>query len=200
MAGDYKKRLKDRIAEVGLTDKEVCKRAGVSPAFLSNLWAGKSKQPGVENLVAVCREVGWKIYNLFDDGAPEGLRLTVQHRILSNEMWADREGEPPKDVPLAFLNHDVISLEIETDEYQARGYRRGDVVACAKLVQRYYDNLTGLECIVETDRGERLFKILARGSVRGRYTLRSLDPAEEPLEDVKIRWAAPVKMILRGMG
>jgi transcriptional regulator with XRE-family HTH domain len=199
MIGDYKSRLRARIAELGMTDKQVCKEAGVSPAFLSNLWAGKTQQPGVENLIAVCRVVGWKLYNLFDDGAPEGLRLAIQHRIQANEMWADRGAEGPKELPMSFLSQDLVSLEVETNEYRSSGYRRGDVVSGARSFGQHIDNLVGSDCIVETDTGEKFFKVLAKGSVRGRYTLKSFDPAEEDLKDVKIKWAAPVQMILRGL-
>lgn len=199
MLGDYKIRLKARIAELGMTDKQVCEEAGVSPAFLSNLWAGKTKQPGVENLYAVCRVVGWKIYNLFDDGIPERVKLAVQHRILSNEMWTDQGGREPKELQLSFLNQELVVLEVETNDYRSSGYRRGDVVAGVRSVGQYIDNHIGAECIVQTETGQKLFKVLAKGSVRGRYTLKSFDPAEDDLQDVKIKWAAPIQMILRGM-
>jgi transcriptional regulator with XRE-family HTH domain len=200
MAGDWKHRLKARIEELGMTDKQVCEDADVSPAFLGNLWSGKTKQPGVENLAAVCRVVGWKLHNLFDDGPPEGLRLTVQHRILSNEMWADRGPDGPRELPLDFLSQDLVSLDIETNDYRSSGYRRGDVVVGARSFGQHIDNLVGQDCILETDLGQKLFKVLARGDVRGRYTLKSFDPAQEDVKDAKIKWAAPVQMILRGMG
>jgi transcriptional regulator with XRE-family HTH domain len=199
MVGDWKQRLKDRIAELGMTDKQVCKDADVSPAFLSDLWSGKTKQPGVGHLIAVCRAVGWTLHNLFDDGSPEGLRLFIQHRILANEMWADNGTDGPKELPLSFLSQDLVSLEIETNEYRSSGYRRGDVVAGARSFGQHIDNLVGSDCIVETDQGEKLFKVLGKGSVRGRYNLKSFDLSQEDVKDVKIKWAAPVQMILRGM-
>lgn len=155
MVGDWKKRLKARIDELGLSDKEVCERAGVSAAFLGNIWAGKTKQPGVDNLIAVCRVVGWRLYNLFDEGSPDG--------------------------------------------YGTSGYRRGDVVCGERSFGSNIDNLVGSDCIVETADGQKLFKVLARGSVHGRYTLKSFDPKKEDIPDVKIKWAAPIQMIFRGM-
>ena len=64
---------------------------------------------------------------------------------------------------------------------------------------RHIDNLVGTECIVETYDGERLFKVLAKGNARGRYTLKSFDPSQDDMDDVRIKWAAPVQMILRGV-
>lgn len=199
MVGDWKKRLKVRIDELGLSDKEVCERAGVSAAFLGNIWAGKTKQPGVDNLIAVCRVVGWRLYNLFDEGSPDGLRLIVQHRIQDNEMWATRGGEKPIDFPLTFLSQDLVTLNVETNDYGTSGYRRGDVVCGERSFGSNIDNLVGSDCIVETADGQKLFKVLARGSVHGRYTLKSFDPKKEDIPDVKIKWAAPIQMIFRGM-
>lgn len=125
MEVDWKTRLEGRIYELGLTEAEVLRRAGLNRAFLRNLETGKSKQPRIDNLIALAKAVGWTLYNLFDEGSTGGLRLTVQHRIQEREMWAVIGGEKPKELPLSFLSKDLISLEIETNDYGSSGYRRG---------------------------------------------------------------------------
>lgn len=197
---DWKTRLLERIDELGLTKAEVLRRAGLNRAFFKNLESGKARQPGIENLIALAKAVGWRVYNLFDDGTPGGLKLVVQHAIQEQEMWAAKGDGTPKELPFVLLSQDLVSLEVETNEYRSSGYRRGDVVSGARSFGSYIDNLIGLDCILETDSGQKLFKVLAKGSVRGRYTLKSFDPAQEDIKDVKIRWAAPVQMILRGGG
>lgn len=200
MAVDWKQRLDERIKELGLTEAEVLRRAGLNRAFFTNLSQGKSNQPRVDYLIAIANAVGWSLYNLFDDGTPGGLRLIIQYRIQANEMWAENRAPKPKELPLTFLSQDLVSLEIETNDYRSSGYRRGDVVSGARSFGQHIDNFIGCDCIVETQDGERLFKVLAKGSVRGRYTLKSFDPKNEDMRDVRIKWAAPVRMIIRDAG
>lgn len=199
MSVDWKKRLEERIKELGLTEAEVLRRAGLNRAFLSNLDTGKSGRPRIDSLQALAHAVGWSLYNLFDDGSPDGLRLIIQHRIQANEMWAENGGVSPKELPLAFLAQDLVTLDVETNDYRSSGYRRGDVVSGVRSFGRHIDNLIGLDCIIETEAGERLFKVLAKSSVRGRYTLKSFDPQNEDIQDAKIKWAAPVQIIIRGL-
>lgn len=199
MIVDWKKRLEERIKDLGLTEAEVLRRAGLNRAFLSNLDTGKSGRPRIDSLQALANAVGWSLYNLFDDGAPGGLKLDIQYRIQADEMWAERGSERPRELPLTFLSQDLVTLEIETNDYRSSGYRRGDVVSGVRSFGRHIDNLIGLECIIETESGERLFKVLAKGSVRGRYTLKSLDPQNEDIPDVKIKWAAAILFIIRGL-
>lgn len=200
MVVDWKKRLDERIVQLGLSEAEVLRRANLNRAFFSNLETGKSGRPRIDSLQALAQAVGWSLYNLFDDGAPGGLKLDIQYRIQADEMWAERGSEGPRELPLTFLSQDLISFEVETNEYRSSGYRRGDVVSGARSFGQHIDNLIGFDCIIETVDGQKLFKVLAKGSVRGRYTLKSFDPSEEDLKDVRIAWAAPVQMILRGVG
>ena len=197
MVIDWKKRLLARIEELGLTPAEVLRRAGLNRAFLANLDTGKSTNPRIDNLISLSQAVGWSLYNLFEDGTPDGLRLLVQHRIKANEMWGESGSQGPRELPLVFLSQDVVALEVETNEYRSAGYRRGDVVSGARSFGQHIDNLIGCDCIVETADGQRVFKVLAKGSVRGRYTLKSFDPSQEDMRDVKIAWVAPIQMILR---
>lgn len=197
MIVDWKTRLIGRIKELGLTEAEVLRRAGLNKSFFSNLDSGKSTNPRVDKLIALTGAVGWSLYNLFEDGTRDGLRLIVQHRIKANEMWAENGSQGPRELPLVFLSQDVVTLEVETNEYRSAGYRRGDVVSGARSFGQHIDNLIGCDCIVETADGQRVFKVLAKGSVRGRYTLKSFDPSQEDMRDVKIAWVAPIQMILR---
>lgn len=85
------------------------------------------------------------------------------------------------------------------DEYRTSGYQRGDVVAGPRSLGANLDNVIGRDCIIETVDGKRYFKILQRGSGRGLFTLASFDPRhpEWNVPNVKIKWAAPIKLIVR---
>lgn len=196
---DWRARILERIEEQGTNMEAVSLDAGFNKSYVYSILKGGSS-PTIEKLIGVLKHINWTLEDLFGEGAPGGLKLVIQHRILSNEMWADRGTDgTPRELPLSFLSQDLVSLEVETNEYRSAGYRRGDVVSGAPSFGRHIDNLVGTECIVETYDGERLFKVLAKGTARGRYTLKSFDPSQDDMDDVRIKWAAPVQMILRGV-
>lgn len=199
MEEHVKQRLKARIKERGMTQKYVCKAAGVSSSFLADVWRDKAKDPGSKKLESVLAIVGWRVEDLYGGEAKSGLQLPLQHRIQANEMWVENGPGRTKKLDLSFLTQDLISLEVETDAYEKSGYRRGDVVSGAKSFGRHIDNLIGCDCICQTSDGRQLFKLLKRRAGHGKYVVGSFD-ARSKIEDetVKITWAAPVQMILRG--
>lgn len=77
-------------------------------------------------------------------------------------------------------------------------YRSGDILVGVKHAGRTAHNLIGLDCIVETDTGERYVKFLSKSTQKGRFNLRSYNPANRDIEDVRIAWVAPVMFIKRG--
>lgn len=194
---DWRKRVAERIGEQGLDMQTVSLRAGHGKTYVYDMLKDGSS-PTIEKLIAVLKQIDWTLNDLFGDSSTGGLRLTIQHRIQANEMWANHETTPPRELPLALLSQDLVTLEVETNDYRSFGYRRGDIVSGAKSFGRHIDNLIGCDCIVQTTDGKRYFKVLAKGSARGKYNLRSFDSQVEDIRDAKIEWVAPVQMILRG--
>ncbi len=45
--------------------------------------------------------------------------------------------------------------------------------------------------------GRKEIKILMRGEVPGLYTLRSHDPKNDDVRNIKLRWAAPIQLVLK---
>ncbi|MFZ4072499.1 MAG: hypothetical protein ACOYJ6_20730, partial [Caulobacterales bacterium] len=58
-------------------------------------------------------------------------------------------------------------------------------------------NHVGCDVIAETADGQRLVGVLAAGSMRGRYTIRSFDPRQPEKANLAISWAAPIQVIVR---
>lgn len=199
MPDNWYDRLIERMESLGLNEAEVIRRAQLSGSWFTDRNRGKAQQPKIDTIMKLAAAVHWPVSELLGEGAPDGLRLTVQHRIKANEMWAEKADGRPRELPLSFLSQTLVTLEVETNDYRSSGYRRGDVVSGAPSY-RHFDNHIGSDCIVETDAGEKLFKVLAKGSMRGRYTLKSFDPSQDDIRDIKIKWVAPVQIILRGTG
>lgn len=88
-----------------------------------------------------------------------------------------------------------VAIEVRGDS-MTPVYRNGDLLVAAKKVDRL-EGAVGCDCIVMTEDNERLIKFLVKGTTRGRYDLRSYNPANEDLKNVRISWAAPITWIKR---
>ena len=59
-------------------------------------------------------------------------------------------------------------------------------------------NLVSQDCLVETAQKQRLVCCLLMGRKPGLYDLRTVARLSHTERDVKIAWAAPIQIILRG--
>ena len=62
----------------GWEQKELARRAGVSPSYVSRLEAGLMKEPGVEKLLVICRAFGRPIADLMHESGMELAPRTPQ--------------------------------------------------------------------------------------------------------------------------
>ena len=73
-------------------------------------------------------------------------------------------------------------------------YKDGDII----YIQRNHDGVLeqdiGDDCAVRLVTGETYIKQLTRGSVEGRFTLRSLNAPD--MENVEVEWATPILFIM----
>lgn len=111
-------------------------------------------------------------------------------------MWSEYAPNEALSIPLRLFEENTVSVSIGTNEFEPR-FHRGDIVVGAKHFGEHLDNLIGTECIVQTTDGQRLIRYLARGATAGRFNLRSFDPRQDDIANVRIAWAAPIGLIIR---
>jgi transcriptional regulator with XRE-family HTH domain len=197
MVEPWLQKIFDRIAEMRLSRAEVLRRAGLANSTFSD-WA-KGSTPSFENLEKVLTVINWTQSNLVEGATGSVINLGPLNEITGGEMWAPAQ-KKAKTFPLSILNEDLVSFEVVTDEYRTAGYHLGDILSGPRSVGGHLDNLIGRDCIIETSKGDKYFKVLRRGSRPGLFTLGSFDRTKEPAPketDVKIKWAAPVQLIVR---
>lgn len=74
-------------------------------------------------------------------------------------------------------------------------YRDGEVI-CFTPDGQDISHLLGGEAVIETEDGRLLLKILQKGTEKDRYTLVSLNRDEEPIQNIAVRWAAQVDFLI----
>lgn len=126
----------------------------------------------------------------------------LQQRILVVGHIGDRETWIPERKTIS-----EIDLRLELGQpiaVQVRGrdmfpvYRDGDLLIGTRRPPEPISDFIGLDCIVETMSGEHYVKLLVRSAAPGRVNLRSpVNPSEPEIENVKLRWAAPIEVIRR---
>lgn len=195
----WMKRVLARVKQLGLQDADVNRSMsdGGKGTFMTDLRKGRVKSPRIDNFAKLARILRWSVGELHDGEGSAPATLFIEGVLKGKEMWSPTAKTQKREVELSFFDRDLAVLEIGTNELSP-AYRMGDVVAGTKTVGRHLDNLIGRDCIIETTDGERLLKYLHRGGSPGTWLLRSFDPATSDVDNVRIAWAAPIQMIIRG--
>jgi transcriptional regulator with XRE-family HTH domain len=164
-------------------------------------WLNRGVEPGIDKFCKLAAVLGVSPLVLLQ--GDERFQLTVPLLGISTaaERWRlfeePSKGRPPERVDFDFNgDRDVFAIEIRGDA-MSPAYRDRDQIFCQRRAGKRFDNLIGLDCALKTADGETFIKILDKGTVAGRYTLRSYNPLSKPIEDVEIEWAAPIVWIRR---
>lgn len=194
-----------RMAELGMNQAEFCRKTGYSKSVFRDLFHGRPtkgvrpSEPSVERARQIAHVLGLTLSTLFEGETASPSTITINGVVGGRgDMWVNIPIKSARAVPLSMLAGDVSVVLVDGEEHEP-DYRRGDVLCGQHMIGKALDNIIGLDCIIETTDGERLLKCLMRGSRPGRYTLRSLRRGIGDIVDAKLKWAAPIQMILRGV-
>lgn len=179
-----------------MTQKGVSIAAGLDPSTI-NSWVKKGAQPSRDNLLKVAQVLGTTPdYIEFGDAA-HVVRVPVVGIASAGEGWESPDNLALSPIAFDLDSADVIAIEVRGDSMEPV-YRNGDFLVCPKRNARYADNLIGVDCVVLTTSGEGFIKILKRGTMRGKYNLKSYNPHFDDIENVDLAWIAPITWIKRG--
>lgn len=156
-------------------------------------------EPTIERARIISHILGLTLATLFEEGEVSSLDIRINGLVRGGDgVWIPVPAKSVRTIPLGMLASDVSVVLVEDGEHDPH-YRRGDVLCGPIMTGRGIDNVVNRDCIVETVDGKRLVKNLMRGTKPGRYTLRSIKLGHDDIADVRLKWAAPVQMILRGL-
>lgn len=198
MAGDWRTRLKQIIDETpGLTMKSLSLKAGLHASTLQSILK-RGASPSVDNFVAIAAALGVSPVRLLEGDERFRLTVPVIGVIAAGEAWKPVDDARSSDaVGFDLGANDTVAFEVR-DDSMAPVYRNGDFLICNRQYGPHADNLIGKDCLVRTVADGCFVKILKRGSRTGRFNLKSYNPMQDDIEDVELRWVAPVVWIKRG--
>lgn len=193
----WRERLRNRIEELGLSDIEVARRAGVADSTVRDWLQRVKNAPRIDLIAKVARAVGLSVSELYEGTARASVVLRVDGILRARGMWASISKAHQAVVPLTFLDEELVTLDIETTDLEPH-YRRGDAISGPRVPGPNLHNLVSLDCIVELTDGRKIVGILMTGTEPGTYTIRPFDVRAEEVRNVTPAWVAPIRMILRG--
>ncbi len=157
----------------------------------------KVTSPRVDTIVAVADQLGITLTELLE-GRPDGpRRAAVIGYVSAGEGWTPFDGDGPVDeVEINIEGGAPVALIVRGDS-MSPVYRDGDILVGAKRATTNALGLIGSDCVVETRAGARYVKFVAKGSVRGRYDLKSYNPVHPDIENADLAWAAPIGIVIR---
>ena len=197
----WAKRLNDATARRGWTKAELARRAGIEYDALSKYMSGYVHQPRGDNIARLARALGLSPLWLRDGQGAQWAAVPVIGYARGADSWVPIDDHAPgagyDDVTFGIDGDDPVAIEVRGVS-MAPVYRAGDCLICDRRRGDDFAAIVLRDCVVLTRQDERLIKIVAPGSRRGVYRLRSYNPDYPDIEDAELAWAAPIAWIRRG--
>ena len=186
--------MRQLMADRNVNPKELSRLTGMNERLVYDLLS-KTTNPRIETLTAVAHALGVSISQLRDGLDPDIATVPVIGKLTDGERWS-MSGDGREVIELKLASGEPVAIQVDGDT-MAPVYRAGDYLIGVKVSGFSAHNLIGMDCIVETEDGGRHVKYLARAPMRGRFNLRSYNPAVPDIENVRVSWVAPVQWVRR---
>ena len=195
-------RLKELRDAHGLTQEQMAERLDISTGLYNGLENGKRRM-NADYIEAAAEVFGIRPSSLIVDApcpiAVAG-RVGAGARVPLVDAYAKGDGLFHVAAPEPLLRQGppkgIVAVEVEGDSMSPM-YQPGDVLFYTRCTHEGVpDEDVGRPCIVEDANGMVWVKQVKRGDEPGLFHLISLNPASETRHNVRIKWAARVKLAL----
>lgn len=191
-----KQRIKERLAELGISAREASTRAKMSESFVRDLLNDKAASPKASSLKALALALETTPEWLLEQrGTSDRKLLPVRFFVGAGAVviaFDDQDAldhiEPPPGA------EDVVAAAIVRGDSQIPVLNPGDIVFWGDGAGLPSEHI-GCECVIQLDDGRNLVKTLLPGSRPGLYTLSSYN--SPPMIDVRVISAYPVLWVKR---
>jgi repressor LexA len=185
--------IKALLAARAWNQAELAERLGTAQTTVSRWMAGAEPRGDTRDAIrALARE--------------SGIDLSPDHRLLVPIMGyvgagaavepdfeqVPAEGLDQVSIPYA-VDRDFIAFRVGGDSMMPK-YDDGEILIVERVQPSSIESMIGRMAVVRTEDGRRLVKRIAPGPKHGAFNLESINA--RTIEDVRIMWASPIKMII----
>lgn len=183
-----------------LTAADVARRADVPRTTVYSYLAGKAQSMKGVTEEKIASAFGVQVDTLFTFGSDLQREIGVWGKVGARAdvfPLSDYSSDPMYEVALpAGLSPDEEYVAFEIEGFSMPPAEPGWLVVF-RLVEKTPEDLINSPCLVDTEDGRRLFKIIRRGYKPGHYNLESWD-GSPLIEDVRIIAALPFASLTPG--
>lgn len=189
----WRRRLAELMRRHAIEKRPLARMAGLNERAIGQVME-KTDNPGIETMAKIARVLGVTVGYLYDGELRDRQRVRIVGCVSAGEAWMVYDDDLDE-IEMAVNALEPVGVEVRGDS-MAPAYRDGDILIGGRKLMNLQE-LVGCDCIVELTDGRRFVKYVSKGRVRGRFNLRSYNPAYPDIEDVEIEWAAPIAWICR---
>lgn len=202
MSMSFAEALSQALETTGISLRSLSAQAGVSYEQLKKVNQGKSLTTNVEDARLVAQAVGVTL-DQFLNGEFDAKRPTIAiagrvgagARIPLFDAYEKGDG-PQVEAPPQLAAKGVVAVEVVGDSMEPV-YNAGDILFYTRdTADGVPDDVVGFKCVCEDMDGNTWVKQVRRGSAPGLFNLVSINPGADNQHDVRLKWAAKVKMHL----
>ncbi|WP_432256050.1 XRE family transcriptional regulator [Limimaricola sp. AA108-03] len=192
-------RIEALIAERGMNNRAVALSAGMSATGVRDIITRKTKNPTFANLLKIAEVLGVSVHEIVGE-APTRRTIAIAGRVGAGAHVPvfdayGKEGDGPQvEAPPGLPPSGIVAVEVEGDSMEPV-YSAGDLLFYTRAVaDGVPTEAIGRRCVCECERGLGWVKQVKLGSEPGLFNLISLNPGAENQHDVRLKWAAPVRL------
>lgn len=172
-----------------IAQKPLAVQAGLGETAVRDILATNAKDVKIGTLNRLAVALDCTLEDLIGtESVPLTGRIGAGGTIIFEDMGSDDFVVRPPG-----LSGPLEALEVVGDSMYPR-YSSGDVVYIRRSHDGVLREYLGEFCAVRLVTGETFLKLLAKGSLPGKFTLRSLNAPD--MEDVDVDWATPILFVL----
>lgn len=194
-------RIDALVKERGTNNRAVAIAAGMSATGVRDIILRKTKNPTLANLVKIAEVLEVDIGEIVGEPPKPRPTVAIAGAVGAGAMVpvfdAYEKGDGPQvECPPVLSPHGVVAVEVVGDSMEPV-YSAGDLLFYTReSSDGVPSDAVGHRCVCEDENGMGWVKQVRAGSAPGLFNLISLNPGADNQHDVKLKWAARVRLHL----
>lgn len=183
----------------GTNPRAVALAAGMSPTGVRDIITRKTKNPTFANLQKIAEVLQVEVTEIIGGTTPPRPTITIAGSVGAGAKVPvfdayEKGGGPQVECPPGLSPHGIVAVEVEGNSMEPV-YSAGDLLFYTRNGHEGVpDEAVGHRCVCEDDKGMGWVKQIKLGSEPGLFNLISLNPGSDNLWDVRLKWAARVRL------
>lgn len=195
----FKEALVQAQENAGISLRRLAEKAGVSYEQLKKINQGKSQSTNAEDAVKLAAALGVSLEQMLAGEFKEIPTIAIAGQVGAGatvplfDTYEKGDG-PQVECPPGLSPHGVVAVEVEGDSMEPV-YSAGDLLFYTRSSHEGVpDEAVGHRCVCEDAEGMGWVKQIKPGDEPGVFHLISLNPGATNLWNVRLKWAARVRL------